>query len=413
MSDTTNNKKPKAKSMNQPLSDVRVLDLTSYIAGPYCTKLLADYGADVIKVEELGEGDPARRLSPFLNDEPDPEKSGLFFYLNTNKRGVTLNLKSETGKRIVKELVKYVDVLIESFSPGVTQSLGLGYDILKKIKPMLVMTSISDFGQTGPYRDFKGSELIYQGFGGPMYLRGTSDRAPLKVAGNVYQYQTGVLAAAATMFALLGVNARGHGDHVDVSGVRLALTGIDTKAMMMSAYQYGGHLYPREESGSGPHVCKDGYVGGFDGTAASITYFHGWARMMELDAKQREEWGRYATDKEKMAEFSEKFLRPWLLEHTQEEIVEKAQAAGLYATPYHTIKSLLNDAHYRERGFWADIEHPAMGKCTCPGAPFRIGKDSWQVRMPAPLLGQHNEEVYSDLGYTKNDLVQLKQAGVI
>ena len=162
--------------MEQPLSDVRVLDLTWYITGPYCTKLLADYGADVIKVEPPGGGDPARRLGPFLNDDPHPEKSGLFLHLNTNKRGITLNIECETGKRIFKELVKKADILVESFPPRVMPSLGLGYETLEKINPMLVMTSITDFGQTGPYRDFKGSELIYQGLGGPMYTTGTPDR---------------------------------------------------------------------------------------------------------------------------------------------------------------------------------------------------------------------------------------------
>ena len=135
----------------QALSDVKVLDLTWYIAGPYCTKLLADYGADVIKVERPGAGDPARSMGPFLGDDPHPEKSGLFLHLNTNKRGITLNLKSQACKRIFKELVKDVDILVESFSPRVMPSLGLGYEELEKLNPRLVMTSISNFGQTGPY----------------------------------------------------------------------------------------------------------------------------------------------------------------------------------------------------------------------------------------------------------------------
>jgi crotonobetainyl-CoA:carnitine CoA-transferase CaiB-like acyl-CoA transferase len=215
------------------------------------------------------------------------------------------------------------------------------------------------------------------------------------------------------MFAFLGASLRGRGDHVDVNGVRVALTSIDTKSLMMCAYQYTGHLYSREESGYGPVVCKDGYVGGFDGTAASKSFFPGWAQMLELDKETREEWGRYATDPEKMAEFSAIFLIPWLLEHTQKEIVEKGQRAGIFATPYHTIETLLNDPHFRERGFWEEVDHPVMGKLTCPGPPFRIGGESWQFRRPAPLLGQHNEEIYAEHGYSKDDLVHLRQAGVI
>ena len=142
------------------LSGLRVLDVTHYIAGPYCTKLLADYGADVIKIEKPGEGDPARRYPPFLHDEPNPEKSGLFLHLNPNKRSLTLNLKSNEGIKIFKRLVENADLVIESFSPGVMEKLGLSYEVLEKVNPGLVMVSISNFGQTGPYRDFKASELV-------------------------------------------------------------------------------------------------------------------------------------------------------------------------------------------------------------------------------------------------------------
>ncbi|MFC1868936.1 CaiB/BaiF CoA transferase family protein, partial [Thermodesulfobacteriota bacterium] len=215
--------------MEQPLSGVKILDLTGYIAGPYCTKLLADYGADVIKVENPDGGDPARKLGPFFNDEPHPEKSGLFLYLNTNKRGITLNLETETGRRIFNELAEHADILVESFSPRVMPSLGLGYENMGKINPGLVMTSISDFGQTGPYRDFKGSELIYQGYGGPMYLTGTDEGGPLKRGGNIIQYQVGSVAAVATMVAFYGAEMTGRGDHVDIDASRAELISIDSK----------------------------------------------------------------------------------------------------------------------------------------------------------------------------------------
>jgi len=168
--------------INQPLSGVKVLDLSWYISGPYCTKLLADYGADVLKVEMPGEGDPARKLGPFFKDDPHPEKSGLFLYLNTNKKGITLNLKSSWGNDVIKELVKDVDILVESFSPDVMERLGLSYEDLEKINPRLLFTSISNFGQFGPYRDYKASELIIYGMGGAMNESGLPDREPLKKA---------------------------------------------------------------------------------------------------------------------------------------------------------------------------------------------------------------------------------------
>jgi len=153
----------------QALTGLKVLDVTHYIAGPFCTKLLADYGADVIKVEKPGEGDESRRMGPFPDDVPDPEKSGLFLYLNTNKRGITLNLKTETGVKIFKDLVKESDVLVENFSPRVMPGLGLDYQTLKKVKPQLVMTSISNFGQTGPYRDWKATEITLFALCGQMH----------------------------------------------------------------------------------------------------------------------------------------------------------------------------------------------------------------------------------------------------
>ena len=164
----------------QALNGVRVLDLTHYIAGPFAAKLLAGYGADVIKIERPDGGDPARQLGPFYHDEVQPEKSGLFLYLNMGKRGVTLNLKHPLGVKIFKELVKTADIVVESYKPGVMAGLGLDYETLEQINPRLVMTSISNFGQTGPYRDYRTSELILRGMGEQMISAGRPDREPTK-----------------------------------------------------------------------------------------------------------------------------------------------------------------------------------------------------------------------------------------
>ena len=310
-----------------------------------------------------------------------------------------------------------MDILVESFRPRVMPSLGLDYETLERINPRLVMTSISNFGQTGPYRDFKGSELIFQGFGGYMYLVGTADREPSKKAGNVIQYQLGSTAAVATMVAFYGAQVRGYGDHVDVNGVREELTSIDGKRCMMMAYQYTKHTHGRAKSASPAiRVCKDGYVFivGVGATAGSL-FFPALARMLGLTPEQIEEWGKpeVLNDPVKQGEFDEEDFGPWLLEHTMREIVEKAQAAGVMATPYNTPGDLLSDPHFRERDYWEEIEHPVAGKLTYPGAPIRMGVGGWQIERPAPLLGQHNEEVYGELGYSKGDLVQLRQAGVI
>lgn len=400
--------------MKQVLSGIKVLDLTWYIAGPYCTKLLADYGADVVKIEKPDGGDPARHLGPFLDDEPHPEKSGLFLHLNTNKRGITLNLKSETGKKIFRDLVKGVNILVESFNPRVMPSLGLEYEVLEKINPMLVMTSISDFGQTGPYRDFKGSELIYQGFGGGMYLMGLNDREPTKKSGNVTQYQTGAIAALATLIAYYGANICGYGDHIDVNGIRAEIISVDQKNNMMTTYQYTGHTAHRVQN-MRPSVypCKDGYVT-LTGYGLPL-FFPAIARLLGLSSDEIAEWGKIEimTNPKKQAEFREQYILPWVLVRTAKEVVEQGQAAGVMTVPFNSIDGVLHDPHLREREFWAEIDHPVAGRITYPGAPFRMSEGGWQIRRPAPRLGQHNEEVYFELGYTKEDLIILRQTGVI
>ena len=185
------------------LSGLKVLDFTHYVAGPYCTKLLADCGADVIKVERPPEGDGSRRMGPFPGDEPHPEKSAQFLHLNTNKRGIAVDLQQSGAASIVDRLALWADIVVESFRPGVAVRLGIGYERLSSINPAVIYTSISNFGQTGPYRDYRGSEIVFYGMGGEMHSTGLTDREPLKLGGNVGLYQAGAVAAVATMGAAL------------------------------------------------------------------------------------------------------------------------------------------------------------------------------------------------------------------
>ncbi|MEK7777668.1 MAG: CoA transferase, partial [Chloroflexota bacterium] len=248
----------------QALSDMKVIDLTHYIAGPACTKLLADYGADVIKIEPPGVGDGARSMGPFYKDDPHPEKSGLFMYLNTNKRGITLNLKSDMGKGIFKEMVKRADVVVENFKPGVMERLGLSYADIETINPKLVMTSISNFGQTGPYRDYKLTELMAFGMGGPMHSKGDPEREPLKYGLTVSIYHSGIVAATATMIAFYGSRYEDMGRHVDVSILETQADTVDGRLSALVSYQYSGRVTPRgsilgAQYPAGTFPCADGY----------------------------------------------------------------------------------------------------------------------------------------------------------
>lgn len=401
----------------QALSDVRILDLTWYISGPYCVKLFADYGADVIKVERPGEGDPARKMGPFFKDDPHPEKSGLFLHLNTNKRGITLNLKSEWGKKIVKELVKDVDILVESFRPGVMDRLGLDYETLEKINPKLVMTSISNFGQTGPYRDFKASDLIIFGMGGAMNSMGLPEREPLKKGtGTPVLFSGGNAAAMITMIALYAAKTQGIGQQLDISLFQAQMGTIDRRMSQLIAYQYNKEITARADPRAtrgfpfGIHPAKDGYWE----IAAIGSQWPAVSRMLDMP-ELLEKWPNILAQIEPGAkeEFDVIFI-PWCFEHTKEECVELGQKAGALCGPLATTEELLKDPHFRERGFWVEIDHPVTGKVTYPGAPFKAEEMPWVIRRPAPLLGQHNEEIYCEkLGYTKADLVKLKEAGVI
>ena len=402
--------------MQQVLSDLKILDITHYVAGPYCTKLLADYGAEVIKIEKPGKGDGARRRGPFHKDEPHAEKSGLFLHLNTNKKGITLNLKSTTGVKLFKELVKDADILVENFEPRVMPSLGLEYEALEAINPGLVMTSISNFGQTGPYRDYRATELVSFGMGLHMIHEGEPDREPIQFPGYKTQYLAGTYAAAATMGAYFGSKSTGKGQHVDISIVECQLSPPEGAATLMLYAFCGtesvrtGHraegLYPH-----GIYPCKDGHIFIYGTILNFWPRIAAWMGMPELGEDPR--FTNLQTRREHHGEFDAIFM-PWLLEQTKEEIFHSAQAHRIPVTPVNTIDNVLKDPQFNARDLFVEVEHPVAGRLTQPGLPFNLPEAPSQPQQPAPLLGQHNREVYCErLGYTKEDLVRLREGGVI
>ena len=400
----------------QALTGMKVLDLTHHIAGPYCTKLLADYGADVIKVERPGEGDSARRAGPFPDDIPDPEKSGLFLYLNTNKQGIALNLKTKTGVDILKQLVKEADILVENFSPRVMPGLGLDYQTLKEVKPQLVMTSISNFGQTGPYRDWKATEITLTALSGQMYKKGDPDREPLKLALSVYQYFAGEIACLVIIAAAMRSAVTGKGEYIDLSILETLVGDIDNSVIY---HDYSGEKgrrttaknYPTAPYGGFP--AKDGYVCIQGAGRADV-----WTpRLFTMIGKpELRDDPRFSTLQSR-AEHNDEFnalLYAWLADHTKQEVFDEAAKVRYPVAPIYNTEELVNNPHYRERGSFVEIEHPRAGKLTYPGALFKMSEAGYDVKRPAPLLGEHNREVYCDLlGYSERDLVTLKRHGVI
>jgi len=404
---------------DQALSDIKVIDLTWHIAGPYCTKLLADYGAEVIKVERPGVGDPARRMGPFFQDDPHPEKSGLFLHLNTNKKGVTLNLKTATGRKMLKELAKDADILIESFSPRVMAGLGLDYPSLEQVNPRLLMVSISSFGQTGPYRDFKATEIVEYAMGGEMYSTGMAGREPLKLGGNVVQYQAGTVAAVSTMGALFAASSSGEGQHVDVSIMETQAGSTDRRIIYLLSYACAGVMTtrwppPREAvrmliMPQGVYPCKDGFIN-------TLSLPQWWPRYLEaMDMPELKDDPRFQNifSSEAGMEF-DAIWYSWLADHTREELFQKFLSAQIASAPVNSTADLLQNPHLQARGFFAEIDHPETGIVSYPGAPINLTETPWQVKHPAPLLGQHNKEIYCDrLGYTREELVKLRESGII
>lgn len=389
----------------QPLSDVTVIDLTHYIAGPFCTKLLAGMGAEVIKIERPGDGDPARRMSPFPGDIPDPEKSGTFLYLNTGKKSVTLNLKTTIGAKIFKELVKSADVVVENFEPKVMPSLGLNYETLAEIKPSLVMTSISNFGQIGPYRDYKADEMVILAMGGFMYIGGDPEREPLRLGFEASQYMGSLAGFSGTLAALYHAEQTGIGQQVDISLMECIAA---SHFQATELYAYTGLVLKRNRAML-VFPCKDGVV------QLGLQPHH-WPRltqMMEMSELTEDPRFRTTEDRRAHVEELETLILPWMLERTMVEIYDAGQALGLPIGYAASSEDLFNTPQYRVRDFFVDIDHPCAGKLTYPGTPLIMGDLPWQ-HSRAPLLGEHNAEIFCErLGYTREDLVRLKESGVI
>ena len=395
----------------QALAGLKVLDLTHFVAGPYCTRLLAGLGAEVIKVERPRVGDGARHIGPFPGDKPDPEKSGLFLHLNTGKKSITLDLKTDTGREISQRLSKEADILVENFRPHVMPSLGLDYAALVQHHPKLVMTSVSNFGQTGPYRDYGATELGLYATSGTMSMIGDPNREPIKKGGFMVQYTGGTNAFGATLVALWHALQTGEGQHVDIAINECAATVVDEHT---KAWTYAGKISKREigrgstDHPSGLSRCKDGWVG------VAVRPADRWPLFAEIiDPRLADP--RYSTRPGRVQHRKEldEIITPWLMAHTKEEIYNIGQKRRVAWGHVCNAEDLLNSPHLSARQFFVELDHPEAGKLKYPGAPFGMGETPWQSAR-APLLGEHNEEIYCGrLGYTKGDLARLSQRGVI
>ena len=378
---------------DKALAGVTVLDLTNSVDGPYCTKLLADYGARVIKVEPP-EGDPSRRVGPFPDDEPDPERSGLFVYLNANKEGVTLDLTAPGGREACRALARRVDVIVENFVPGAMAGYGLGYAALQALNPALVYVSISPFGQTGPYALWRGPDIVRQAVSGWMAQGGDPDLAPLRSGGDVSLYITGLCAAGAALTGLYHARACGQGQHVDVSAMEaiLTCTGQDVYRVSLDG---PGVAYERTGHRGLPFAtlpCRDGWVGISVLFPPNWTQLCQWAGMEDLLEDERYDSLAKLRIEGRGAEIAER-LTAWTMGQDMMTLVEEGQRRHIGVAPVPTMAQAPRLSQHVARGYFQDVEHPRAGRYVQPGPPFRMSETPWALRTPAPALGEANERL--------------------
>lgn len=409
-----------AQVENLPLSGLRVVECRDSVAGAYCARLLADGGAEVIKVE-APDGDSSRRRGPFPADRPHSERSGLFHALNINKLGITLDVRRPSGKRLLLALLREADVFVEGFPPRVAARLGLDYRSVHAQHPRLIVTSVTPFGQRGPYRDLRADEPVVYSLGGlsyatpglPDHVEDPAREPPLRATAPVADIITGVVAAVATLTAVRSWRRDGLGRQVDVAGMQ-AVAAMLNRDMM--AYSYSRTITGRLpiQIARMPNAvlpAKDGWV------IIAAPYQHLWERFVGLMGHP--DWADLEVFKDGQARADnwdalEPLLREWTMQHTAHQVQELGQAAGLPFFAVHSVGEMVDSRHTKVRGALWDAPMPGGLRGKVPGAPFHFSATPLKVRRPAPQLGQHNEEVFCGrLGIPREDLPRLAAAGVI
>jgi crotonobetainyl-CoA:carnitine CoA-transferase CaiB-like acyl-CoA transferase len=418
------------------LSPYRVLDLTNE-RGFFAGKLLGDLGADVIKIEKPG-GDPARKIGPFYHDIREPEKSLFWMGLNTNKRGITLNIENAGGKALLKKLCAGADIVFESFAPGYMENLGLGYESLAKVNPRLIMASISGFGQHGPYRDFKAPSIVLWALSGQGYVTGDADRPPLSTSYPIPYFFGAMQGAIGALIALYHRAVTGRGQYIDAPCL-LSLAwavGSDPKGLWLNdktLVTRSGRYWPRPQprpDGTVGYVnvpltypCKDGGVKFFpfveEGMLPSTGGMTKWAieEGFGTEAARTVDWRTWdwqAVSQELVDDITGCFARLFM-RHTKAELFEEAQKRGVQLYPVFTAADMLDFPQLSIRGYWEKVAHPELNDTiTYPGAFTKLGEGSASIKRRAPLIGEHNEEIYlKEMGMTKKELSALKRAGDI
>lgn len=391
------------------LSGVKVLDLTRVLAGPYCGMMLADMGADVIKIERRDGGDDARKNAPIVNGE-----SAYFMNLNRNKRGITLDLKTEKGKEIFKELVKKSDIVLENFRPGVMEKLGLGYEDLKKLNPAIVYGAVSGFGHYGPYSKRAGYDIIGQAMSGLMSTTGWPDTPPTRTGTAISDVVGGLSCCIGVLAAYSNRLKTGIGDKVDVSLVDSTVSALEIINMI---YLCTGRIPDRIGNRYEAIYPYDSFEArdGMAIIACGNDKLYGILKTIIPDERLQEEQFDSNLDRVKNHGLLKPIIEGWTKERTVSEIVEILLQKGIPAAPVNRIDQVVTDPHIAgAREMFVEVEHPVAGKVKLTGNQLKFTNNRIEIHTPAPLLGQHNRMVLmEELGYTEEECIRLEEEKVI
>jgi crotonobetainyl-CoA:carnitine CoA-transferase CaiB-like acyl-CoA transferase len=399
------------------LEGVRVIEWGQAVSAPYCAKLFADYGADVVKVEAPGSGDIARQWGPFPQDRAHPEQSGLFFFLNTNKRGVTLDIRTRRGRDLFLQLLGQADVFIENNPPQQMREWQLDYATLAAVNPNLVMISITPYGQTGPYSEWHGCDLnAFHLTGASSRYCGRPDEAPLEHGTFSADFFGATTAAAWGLAAVFGRQRVGGGQHLDVSCAE-AIAALFVGSQNIGGCAQDGKFDRRTGVGmslGAPATilpCKDGHAWIL---ALEAAQWNGLARVMGNPEWMQMEMFQEMLVRAQNADAMYPLIEQWTMEHSKWEIMERCQAEGCPVTAVFTVAEAAEHPHLKERGYIVELEHPVLGRIRDLGPPFKLPECPAGPRQPAPLLGQHNAEIYGTLlSLSSDDLARLRSDGVI
>lgn len=395
--------------MPNVLENIKVLDLSRVLAGPYCSMILGDLGAEIIKVEAPGGSDDTRKWGPPYKGE----ESAYYLCANRNKRAITLDIKSEKGQEILLELIAQSDILIQNFKTGTLDKLGLGYEQIKEVNPRLIFCSITGFGQTGPYKDIPGYDYIIQAMSGLMSITGSEDSGPMKVGVPITDIITGLYAAIGILGALHERLQSGKGQSIDISLLDSQLSALVNVA---SNYLVSG-VIPKRFGSQHPNIVPYQTFDTLDGemviAIGNDGQFNKLCKLLQLQDMAEDE--RFSTNS-KRVEHKEELLKPLaakLKQRNSTDWLELFRQQGIPCGPINNMQKVFEDPQIKAREMVIQVKHPKAGDVSLVGSPLKFSRTPVEIKRHPPLVGEHNQEILSELGYKEEEIQDMRNKRII